>query len=315
MDKPEYFFDGRITIEDREFLEKYLNGYEYRTSGSSFSAMYMWKEDNNFSWKMIGEYLCMAGMSHLELEQGIFEPFLFPPFTCMGTYDPASLRRTIYEAKDFFESKGEPFSIRLLPKHMIPIIEEACPGEMVFEDDRPNHDYVYLKQDLIYFKGRKYHQKKNHLNYFKKNYEYEYVPVTSDMKDEVMTFIDEFNRRKDIPEHEMEMLLMEMDAMEDVFSNIEKVGYIAGAIRIGGKTEAVSVGGRLGGETVTCHIEKANVEYRGLYPAITNEFCKHLPEEIKFINREEDMGLENLRISKQSLKPVMMMEKYIARFK
>ena len=52
-----------------------------------------------------------------------------------------------------------------------------------------------------------------------------------------------------------------------------------------------------------------------MYPAITNEFCKHLPEEIKFINREEDMGLENLRISKQSLKPVMMMEKYITRFK
>ena len=315
MDRPEFFFDGRITLEDREFLEKYFNGYEYRTSGSSFSSMYMWKEDNNFSWKMIGDYLCVAGMSHLVLEQGIFEPFLFPPFTCTGDYDAAGLRKTIYKAKEFFESRGEPFSIRLLPVHMIPLIEKACPGEMVFEDDRPNHDYVYLKQDLIDFKGRRYHQKKNHLNYFNKHYKYEYAQVTSDMKDEVMMFIDEFNARKDIPEHEMEMLLMEKNAMEDVFSNLEEVGYIAGAIRIGGKIEALSVGGRLGKDTVTCHVEKANTEYRGLYPAICSEFCRHLPEEIKYINREEDMDLENLRKSKLSMKPVMMMEKVIARFK
>ena len=198
---------------------------------------------------------------------------------------------------------------------MIPLIEKACPGEMVFEDDRPNQDYVYMKQDLIDFKGRRYHQKKNHLNYFNKHYKYEYAQVTSDMKDEVMMFIDEFNARKDIPEHEMEMLLMEKNAMEDVFSNLEEVGYIAGAIRIGGKIEALSVGGRLGKDTVTCHVEKANTEYRGLYPAICSEFCRHLPEEIKYINREEDMDLENLRKSKLSMKPVMMMEKVIARFK
>ena len=56
---------------------------------------------------------------------------------------------------------------------MTGIISEACP-EIEFIDDRPNYDYIYRTQDLIDLKGRAYHGKKNHLNYFKKTYEYEY---------------------------------------------------------------------------------------------------------------------------------------------
>ena len=45
------------------------------------------------------------------------------------------------------------------------------------------------------------------------------------------------------------------------------------------------------------------------------EFCKHLPAEIKYVNREEDMGLPGLRKSKLSYKPVKLVEKYIVTFK
>lgn len=45
-----YMFNNRITIESREILERYLNGFEYGTSGTSFSVMYMWRDINKFSW-------------------------------------------------------------------------------------------------------------------------------------------------------------------------------------------------------------------------------------------------------------------------
>lgn len=43
-----YMFDGKITLEDKELLEEYLNGFDYQTSGLSFSALYMWREINEF---------------------------------------------------------------------------------------------------------------------------------------------------------------------------------------------------------------------------------------------------------------------------
>lgn len=309
-----YMFENRITIDNREILEEYLNGYEYKTSGLSFSAQYMWRDINMFSWDIIGDYMCISGISHLELEEGIILPFMFPPLTRTGEYDKDSLRETIFRAKEHFEKKGQPFSLRLVPFHLMEIIKEACP-EMIFKDDRPNYDYIYLTQDLIDLSGRAYHSKKNHLNYFLKTYDYEYIEMTSDMADDAMKFIAEFNARKEVPEHEMEMLRMEEQAMEDVFRNLEKVGYSAGAILIDGKIEAIAIGGQLGRNTITEHVEKANVTYRGLYQAINNEFCRNVASKAKYINREEDMGIPNLRKAKLSYKPVKLLEKYIGVFK
>ena len=309
-----YMFNGRVTIEDRELLEKYLNGFEYKTSGLSFSAMYMWRDSNQFSWDMFGDYMCMAGVSHLELEQGIEMTFAFPPLTATGEYDREKLRETIFLMKEFFEKAGQPFSLRLVPFHMVEIIREAVP-ELRWVDDRPNYDYIYLTQDLIDLKGRAFHGKKNHLNYFKKTYDYEYVEMTSDMADDAMCFIREFNDRKDVPEDEKEMLELEAEAMEDVFRNLEAVGYSAGAILIDGKIEALAVGGQLGRNTITEHVEKANVNYRGLYQAINNEFCKHVASRAKYINREEDMGIPNLRKAKLSYRPCKLLEKYIGVFR
>jgi hypothetical protein len=103
--------------------------------------------------------------------------------------------------------------------------------------------------------------------------------------------------------------------MRNVFEHLTEVGYLSGAIRIGGKIEAFSVGGRLGTRTVIVHIEKANTEYRGLYQAINNEFCKHMASNVKRINREEDMGLPGLRKAKLSYNPVKFIETYTVTFK
>lgn len=307
-----YLLENRFTLEHRPLLEEYLQGYDYKTSGTSFSSLFMWQEINQFSWQIIGDYLCITGNSHLAEDE---EPFLFPPLTKTGTYDPLSLAYTILEAKKLFDAKGFHFSIMLLPFHMLDIIKSAMPGLMEYVADRPNFDYVYRTQDLIDLKGREYHPKKNHLNYFKSHYEYEYVTLTSAMKEEAMQFIREFNLRKNLPPHEMELLRMEERAMEIAFENLERVGYMAGAIRINGKIEALSIGGVLNRNTVTVHVEKANIEYRGLYQAINNEFCKHVASTVKYINREEDMGIPGLRKAKLSYNPCKLIEKYVATLK
>jgi len=309
-----YIFDGRITLEDRELLECFLNGFDYKTSGLTYTSLFMWKEINAFSWKRIGDYLCITGADNLD--PALDDTFMFPPLTGSGAYEAGSLRRTILEAKEFFDSKGRPFVMKLVPFHMLDILSDAMPGELVYEADRPNFDYVYDTKDLIELSGRAYHAKKNHLNYFLANYKYEYGEMTPDMADDAMAFISEFNERKNLEDpHERLLLEFEERAMHDVFVNLSTVGYLSGVIRIGGKIEAFSIGGRLGTKTVTVHVEKANTEYRGLYQAINNEFCRHMASNVKRINREEDMGIPGLRKAKLSYKPVKFVEKYIVTLK
>jgi len=308
-----YMFENQITIKTKSDFNEYLNSFEYGTSDFSFTSLYMWREINRFSWQIIGDYLCLAGISHLELDKQ--RAFLFPPLTKTGTYEPSKLRKTILEAKKIFEKKNQEFSIRLLPGSMACIIETAFPGELTFIDDRPNFDYLYSKNDLIDLAGRKYHAKRNHLNHFKTHYSYKYAPLSLDRIDEAMDFIRKFNFRKEVPEHEMQLLKMEEKAMGDVFSNLEEVGYITGVIYIGGEIQALSIGGPLGKNTVTVHVEKADTKYRGAYQAINNEFCKHMEGNIRYMNREEDMDIQGLREAKLSYRPLRLVEKQIAVFK
>ena len=71
-------FENEITLKSAD-PDEYMNSYEYKTSGLSFSSMYMWRNINLFQWDIIGDYMCVTGLSHLELEDGISLPFLFPP--------------------------------------------------------------------------------------------------------------------------------------------------------------------------------------------------------------------------------------------
>ena len=61
--------------------------------------------------------------------------------------------------------------------------------------------------------------------------------------------------------------------------------------------------------TVT-HVEKANTELRGLYNYLEKEFLLHSYPKTGFVNREDDMGLENLRRTKESMHPVRLERKY-----
>ena len=61
--------------------------------------------------------------------------------------------------------------------------------------------------------------------------------------------------------------------------------------------------------------EKAFFDLKGLYQIIFNEFCKNRCSGYKYINREEDLGIEGLRKSKLSYNPIFLTDKYEANCK
>lgn len=308
-------FANDIRLEDKELLQQYLKGYRYCTSGLSFSSLYMWRDINEMSWEIFGDYMCIVGMAYLEMDKDIILPFMQMPLTRTGSYDTEKLRETVLMAKEKIEDAGYPFTMRLVPFPLVEELEKAFPGQLTVKADRDNYDYLYDRMQLIELKGRAFHKKKNHMNYFMKNYQYEYKEMTSDMADDAMRFIGEFNDRKETTPYERELLLMEERAMRDVFEHLETAGYKGGVIYIDGRIQALSVGGQICPNTFGVHIEKANTEYRGLYQVINKEFCMHMDPSVKFMNREEDMGLPGLRKAKLSYQPVKLVEKYIVNFR
>ena len=78
-----------------------------------------------------------------------------------------------------------------------------------------------------------------------------------------------------------------------------------------GKVLAFAMGSRLGFDTFDIHFEKA-LDIDGAYAAVNQGFAQYLKEkypDVKWLNREDDMGIEGLRKAKLSYCPDHMVEK------
>ena len=95
-------------------------------------------------------------------------------------------------------------------------------------------------------------------------------------------------------------IISEIYGIMYLFSWRELLNVKAGGIYINNELEAFIIASPLNHNTIQIIIEKANINIRGLYPAILKMFLENNFEHYEYINREEDMGLENLRKSKMS---------------
>ena len=97
--------------------------------------------------------------------------------------------------------------------------------------------------------------------------------------------------------------------------NMDYLNLKGGVLKADNRIVGITIGEQLNSDTFVVHIEKALADVQGAYPMICNQFAKANAAELKYINREEDLGLEGLRKSKLSYKPAFMVDKYTVYFK
>ena len=77
------------------------------------------------------------------------------------------------------------------------------------------------------------------------------------------------------------------------------------------KPVAMTMGSEISKIAFDVNFEKALRSYDGVYAVINNEFAKTLSA-YKYINREEDMGIEGLKKAKLSYNPIIILDRYNA---
>ncbi|MBP1751231.1 MAG: hypothetical protein H6Q57_67, partial [Geobacteraceae bacterium] len=84
-------------------------------------------------------------------------------------------------------------------------------------------------------------------------------------------------------------------------------------VLVEGVVKAFVLGEKLNDTTSVCHFEKADPFLEGLYQLVDREFCRRCFTECTYVNREQDLGEPNLRVSKLSYHPVELIKKYKVR--
>ena len=288
----------RLNIADKARYDEILMNCGHRGCEYTFVNLFLWGRQKA---AFLGDRLLL---------QSQFDRKSVYPFP-VGEGDlKTALDAIIADARE----RGIPCYLSSLKPEECEVVESLYPGCFSFHMARDYFDYVYDINGLADLKGRKYQKKRNHLNGFRKaNPDISFVPVEEVDPEELTAMLELWYERRMEANPDMDFHLEQL-AIGRALQFREELGFEGLVLLVEGKIAAFALGSRMNEDTFDIHFEKALDE--AAYPAINQGFAAYLREkhpELKWLDREDDMGLEGLRKAKLSYNPDMMIEKYWAR--
>lgn len=285
-----------IKIEQKELYQQYLSDDIERGCEYSFSNLYLWGRQN-----------AAILHNHIVLFSQFNRRSVYPYPLGSGDKKPV-LNAIIADAKE----RGIPCRITSLNADAKKTLETLYPGMFRFHCDRGSFDYIYDINDLADLPGRKYQKKRNHCNRFRTDYpNYRVQPISENNREQVLEMIHMWYTIKEQENPEIDFL-MERTAINKALKHYDALEMDGLVLMNDDKILGITMGSQLSPFTYDIQFEKAWGNINGAYAIINYEFARYLREKyphILFLDREEDLGIEGLRIAKERYFPHHMIEK------
>ena len=231
--------------------------------------------------------------------------------TYMKPIGKGDLRPVLHRLMADARSLGDTLRVACVCPCAQALMDESMPGAFTYAVNRDKSDYLYLRDKLVTLTGKKLQPKRNHISKFKRLYpDYEYRPLTEAMAADCIRLGEEWCQTND--SGMLRAMQAEQRMIRYALSHMDALHIVGGTLWVEGKMVAFTFGSRINGEAFDVCVEKADTSYEGAYAMINNEFVSRLPEDIVYINREEDLGLEGLRKAKLSYYPDLILDKMVA---
>ena len=283
----------KFTLESRELFDRYYKNYQ-GISDMTFTNLYIW----SFGREIV--YCEEDGFLFVKVKYSEGEPFFFLPVG-EGEFKGA-VEKLIKE-----ESGNMKIVFKSATEEKAETLKNLFPDKFEYIEERDRFDYLYSVKELIELSGKKFHKKKNQVNNFMKNYEWEYVRYSG--KD-IIELLKLQQLWCDINRCSEDLWLSNEEAgIIKAVENFENLNFKAGALKVDGEIVAFSFGEQVSPDTVVIHIEKGDSRFDGVYQMMNNIFLKEEFSDMIYVNREEDLGIEGLRQAKMSYNPLKLIKK------
>lgn len=283
-----------VTLDDMELIQHYLDLAQYEESNHNLVNMFLWIDSYPLFKCLHDNWLILLGV-----HEGVL--FIYMPLCKQEYFEDA-----ILEAKNIFNHFNLPFVLSCFTKSAAEKFQEIFPAVCI-EENSDSADYVYLTEKLMTFSGKKLQKKRNHLNAFYKENEgrWSYESIDQHNVTDCLEFLKQWKL-----EDEDEFLKSERLGTIRILQLFGKIPYRGGCIRIDGQVKAFAIGSVLSDRMCQENIEKADDDVRGLYQAMMKEWLTHEFSQYEYVNREDDMGHENIRQAKLAYNPEFLVEKF-----
>lgn len=271
-----------LSLSDKPLVDAALKASPKMLSDYNFTNLWMWDALRNYQLIEREEFLLIQ----------FGETFLYP----LGKGNPASLIQKLIQ-------EHRPFRMRAIPEEAL---KELQPLSLPIMPEENRFDYLYNFDDLLNLPGNAYQAKRNLIHQFERDYAFHFetmdennLPLVVEAEEK---WFQEYSKKKKNIDFEHEGALRAL-------YHFSSLGICGGIVFVEKKVAAYSFAEYIHPEVLLIHNEKAFLEYHGAYQMINQQMLKHLSP-VAFVNREEDLGQENLHKVKESYHPVKLLKKF-----
>ena len=290
-----------VTLDDKNRLGDKLNSLNCNLLNYSFIVQFLYRNVINFSFATFKNFI----ISKIKIQN--MDYFLFP----VGEGDYHEIFEEIKKYAFAHQDKLRFFQFcEVNGEKLLEWAETLKPlgYSYIFYPSEEEFEYIYLTDSLAKLEGSALKPKRNHIHFFKKQYQWSFESITPDHIPEIKTFNNQWNEEKQIPA--TSRLNMENQALEEALQYYETLGLNGILLRVDQKIAAFAIGAPLNDDTYLVLFEKGDRHIRGSYAMINQLFALHVANGYPYINRAEDGGIEGLRKAKKSYMPDYMNEVY-----
>ena len=284
-----------LTPESKAFYDAYLMHCGERGCEYNFANLFLWGRQKATLHEGNLAFFCQFNRRSV---------YLFP----LGKNLKPTLDAIISDSR----KRGIPCRITSLTAADQEMLESWYPNQFYFHADRDSYDYIYSIDALADLAGKKLQKKRNHCNRFRLLHpHYGATPITEENTPAVLAMLEQWYAQKKQEDPTADFHL-EQTAITKALRHRQALGMEGLVLTDKGRILAMTLGSPLSEDTFDVQFEKAAAGYDGAYAVINQEFARYLREKyptLKWLNREDDLGLEGLRKAKLSYCPDRLLEK------
>ncbi len=292
-----------FSADDASLYNQFFALSKTEISDSCLNSRVAWNSGFAYHKCIVDDTLCLIS------DGGIFtSPHMTWP---VGDMNLPTLQRIIDVISPIFQERGWALRMMYIDEINLELVQALKDYDMAVSYNRDFSDYIYDAQALRDLSGKSMHGKRNHVNRFMRTYpDFVYEQIQPEDRDEALGLVKAWCDEKELDC--MDLTNSDYRAIRQLFLDFDKLDLYGGTIRVNGQLAAFSLGSLPRPDTAVIHFEKADAAYRGLYAVINKLTLDRTFPDVKYVNREEDMGIRGLRKAKKSYEPVRMIKKYEA---
>ncbi len=289
----------KAELEDIKIIDEYYKNYKEFSCENTPANIIIWQ--NQF------------GFRFCETENMLFSYVNYGKEICFCLPVARDMKKAVLMLKDYAKENNIPLCFFAGEGERLNNFIKIFGDEFEFIEKRNSFEYIYETEKMISLAGKKYHGKRNHISAFKRSYDWEYQTLTQNNVGEALEMLNSWYEAN--KEKEDRYMIMERNGANTVLKNFSALNIKGGILKANGKVVAVTFGSPINSEVFDVCYEKAFSDYNGAYATINNCFVENELAGYKYVNREDDMGLEGLRRAKLSYYPEILLKKYLIREK